>query len=658
MLRDTLRDVSGASQGGQFAFGFFDRFVIRGLNATVLNDGLPDETSDLTGIPHSLTGVERVEVLKGPGSALYGSIEPGGTIDLIHARPSSTPAASITEQLGSYGTTTTDLSATGPTAIPNLEWRVDGEYQHTNGYRDLSGEIGEILPALRWRPENHDVQIRFEYHHFDVLPDATGIPFSPPKGTGQPLPVPPDYRYYTPFAKGDQDIVGVTATDAWRVTDYLTVNDQIFFSNRTVDILRNSGGSVTLNGSEYALTSRQLRMQNDDVDNLIYQFEPTWHFETSRIKHTLITGFEAQHVDVHSTRSTADLPNIGNIYNPVVPEQSLADLTFKCDAGHSCYNDNLWARYYGLYLVDQMDVTDALKIRLSGRQNWFTTAGEALVSAPVNPGNVYPCSTSPTGCPFLPGMPVSRYDAPRSWEAGAVYFLQPNLSIFAGSSDGSYPIFNTEEPQTVGQAPESSREYEVGLRYQLPARIALSTSLYQATRQNVFTLNTLPNPSGAGNVDEAAFFDYRVRGWENDITAKLVTNLTILANFTLQSPTIINYPQTPADVGNRVPSVPSVLANLWTSYDFVIPEPVGILRALFGMRYKNAEYADAGQTRIVPGAPLFQAGFEWRKGRYRFTVTVDNILNRTNFLYGAGTGGGAFPGPGRTVNARLSISLY
>jgi len=107
-----------------------------------------------------------------------------------------------------------------------------------------------------------------------------------------------------------------------------------------------------------------------------------------------------------------------------------------------------------------------------------------------------------------------------------------------------------------------------------------------------------------------------------------------------------------------VPSVPSALANLWTSYDFAVPEPVGNLGALFGTRYQNREYADAGQTRIVPGAPLFQAGLEWRKERYRFTITVDNILNRTNFVYGAGTGGGAYPGPGRTVMARFTVGLH
>jgi iron complex outermembrane recepter protein len=653
-LADTLRNVSGVTQGGQFAFGFYDRFVIRGLNATFLNDGLPDTTSDLTGIPHSLTGVERVEILKGPGSALYGSSQPGGTINLVHARPSDTPAASVTEQIDSFATTTTDISATGPTGTPNIDWRVDGRFQDSEGFRGLHSQVGEILPALSWRPENHDVELRFEYRHLELLPDATGIPFSPPKGTGLPLGVPVDFRYYTPFAKADQDIARVFASDAWTVDDFLVVNNRMSFTNRSVDILRDAGGSVNLIGPAYELTNRQLRAQSDNINDLIYQIEPTWRFQIGEMKQTLVSGFEARRVDAQSSRQTADLPNISNIYAPVVPEQALSSLTFKCDSGHSCYNDDLWARLYGLYLIDQIQVTDALKLRISGRQNWFTTAGEARALLPVNSGNVYPCPSNPTGCPFLPGVPVSRFDAPFSWDAGAVYFLQPHLSVFAGYSNSSYPIFNTEEPQTVGQAPEHGTQYEAGIRYEIPSKLTISTALYQATRENVFILNTVPNPSGPGNVDQTTFFNYRVKGWETDITVRPTERWTIIANLALQNPTITTYPQTPADVGNLVPSVPTVLANLWTTYDLMVSEPVGVLRASFGARYRDREYADAGETRLVPGAPLFDAGLERVKDRYVFKIGINNIFDRQNFLYADGTGGGAFPGPGRMAYVRLS----
>jgi outer membrane receptor for monomeric catechols len=185
--------------------------------------------------------------------------------------------------------------------------------------------------------------------------------------------------------------------------------------------------------------------------------------------------------------------------------------------------------------------------------------------------------------------------------------------------------------------------------------LTISTALYQASRENVFVLNTVPNPSGPGNVDQAAFFNYRVKGWETDITVKPTEKWTITGNLALQSPTITSYPQTPVDVGNFVPSVPTVLANLWTTYDILVNEPVGLLRASFGARYRNREYADAGETRLVPGAPLFDAGLERIKDQYVFKIGINNIFDRQNFLYADGTGGGAYPGPGRTAYARLTV---
>lgn len=659
MLDETLRNVSGVGQGGQFAFGFYDRIFIRGFDANFLSDGLPDSTSDLTGIPHTLTGVQRVEVLKGPGSALYGSSEPGGTINLVHFLPSSIPSAAISEQLGSFGTTTTDVAATGPTTLANLDWRVDGRFESSAGFRGQGDQIGEVLPALRWRPPDHDAVLRFEYRHLDLTPDAAGIPFSPPKGAGLPLPVPTNFTYYTPFARGDQQIARVFASDAWSLSDLLTINTKTSFTNRTIDILRNAGGTVSLLGANYGLINRQLREQNDNIDDLIFQVEPTWHFLTGSVGHVLITGAEARKIDVSTTRQTADLPNIANIFDPIVPEQNIGQLTFQCDAGHSCYNDELWARYYGLYLIDQIDLSPAWKLRLSAREDWFTTAGEAVTASPTNPGNVYPCPSNPAGCPFLPGIPVVRNDAPFSWDAGTVYYLRPSLSVFTGYANSAYPIFNTEEPQTVAQAPEHGTMVEGGVRYQWDSMLTVTSAVFQGTRQNVYVLNTVPNPNGPGNIDQAAFFSYRVTGWETDLTAVPNERWIINANLTVQNPRITDYPQTPADVGNFVPSIPSVLANAWITYavpppqDLFLPPSVGPLRASFGVRYRNVEYADAGMTRIVPGVPLYDAGLEQTIGNVTWRLGVNNILNQAYYVYAAGTGGGAFPGPGRTAYLRI-----
>lgn len=101
-LQGTVRNASGIIQGGTDGFGFADRFQIRGLEARIYNDGFSDG-DERNGIPHSLNGVERVEVLEGPRSSLFGSGPPGGTVNLVHYTPSPNFAAGALLQTGSFG---------------------------------------------------------------------------------------------------------------------------------------------------------------------------------------------------------------------------------------------------------------------------------------------------------------------------------------------------------------------------------------------------------------------------------------------------------------------------------------------------------------------------------------------------------------------------
>ena len=657
-LTDVLRDVSGLSQGGQFAFGFFDRVVSRGLNVTYLDDDLPDGTSDLTGVTHTLTGVQRVEVLKGPGSALFGDSEEGGVINLVHYRPSDTFGAGASEQVGSFATSTTDVYVTGPTGLKDVDYRIDGEYQRSDGFRGQSSRIGEFLGDLSWRPEHHEVEFRFEYHRFENTPDATGIPFSPPAGAGKPAPVDVEDRDYTPYAFADQDEERIFLSDSWTVNDHLTVNLRSAYTLRDVDLERNAGGTVRLTGGLYALTGRQLRRQSDTTGDLNLQAEPVWRFDTGPVHHTLLTGFELRRIDGDTKRATADLPNIANILVPVVNDGSPGALAFKCDAGHSCADADLTARFYSVYAVDQIDLTRALKLRLSVREDVFDTAVGARALLPVNGGQERPC-TPPTAlaCPLTPGQPVSRDDSLVSYDVGAVYAVSQLLSVFAGYSDAAYPIFNTEEPESVGQTPERGRQAEFGLRGRAGSWLSASSSLFRATRSNVFTFLVEPNPNGPGNVDVAQAFSYRVEGWETDLNLRPLPAWNVIANLTVQAPRITRYLQAPADIGHGVPSVPSLLANLFTTYDLHLADPVPDVQLAFGARYKNHEFSDANETRQVPGVPLFDLALNLPLARYTVSVGVQNVLDRRNFLYGDGTGGGALPGAGRTAYLRLAARI-
>ena len=252
---------------------------------------------------------------------------------------------------------------------------------------------------------------------------------------------------------------------------------------------------------------------------------------------------------------------------------------------------------------------------------------------------------------------MTRDDSVVSYDVGAVYILSPALSVFTGYSDAAYPIFNTEEPESVGQTPERGQQAEVGLRLRAGSWISGSTSLFRATRENVFNLLVQPNPSGPGNVDVVQVFSYRVEGWESDLDLRPLPAWNVIANLTVQAPRITRYPQGPIDVGHGVPSVPSVLANLFTTYDLARVGPLPDVQLALGVRYKNHEFADANETRLVPGVPLFDVALNLPLARYSVSVGVQNLADRRNFLYGDGTGGGALPGPGRTAYLRLAARL-
>lgn len=137
MLRQGVENASGVNVGGPDSKGFFDHFMIRGLQAQVYNDGFSDG-DQVNGVSHSLNGVKRIEILEGPGSALFGSGPPGGTINIVHYTPSSTFHFGGDIQSGSFGTVSNSAYVTGPTGVAGLSYRVDASASRSDGFRDLS----------------------------------------------------------------------------------------------------------------------------------------------------------------------------------------------------------------------------------------------------------------------------------------------------------------------------------------------------------------------------------------------------------------------------------------------------------------------------------------------------------------------------------------
>lgn len=611
-LLNAVRDVSGVNIGGPSSYGFFDRFLIRGLDARIFSDGFTDGDQS-NGFPHSLNGVDHIEVLKGPGSALLGSGPPGGTINIVHRSPTATPAYGFDFQTGAFGAWSANASAGGPVGGAGVSYALDALAQHADGFRSLASGDYELRPVLGWTTGAHAMQFSVDARYLERTPDSYGIIYY--KGT--PLAIRNDTKYATPFADGNQGMGRVTFGDAWAVSPVLTITDRLSYLHRNVQILRNSGGTVT----DTSFTARQLRRQYDRDDDVNYEFEPVWRFRTGSVSHTLLTGAQVEWQGIDDDRATADLPNITNIFAPVIPETSTNGLSFLRDTKHSGMVDNLAATFGGAYATDQIDVTSRFKVRASVRQDWWS---EGLTPQVLVAGRL-----QPNGQLFQPGVTYTRHDTPLSWSGGALYEIRPELSAFAGVARSALTNFNSEATQTGIYAPETALSYEAGLKLTAwNTRITLTSSLFDVTRDNVFT-----------EVNNVVFFNNQeTHGGELDLELKPVAQWSILANATVQRAVLTQEPSQPASTGNRPVGVPASILNLWSSYDFAIGSARGF-RIGAGVSYNDKTYGNTQNTNAIPASTVIDAVLSYDHPSWGAMFGVQNVADATWYVTALGAGG-------------------
>jgi iron complex outermembrane recepter protein len=625
-LKDSIRNSSGIIQGGSDGFGFGDRFQIRGLEARIYNDGFSDG-DERNGIPHSLNGVERVEILEGPGSALFGSGPPGGTINVVHFAPASSRSVGGTFQTGSFGLVSGNGYVTGATGVHGLDYRIDGLAQHEDGFRSLTSADYELRPAISWTAGKHISTFIIDARELRATPDPAGLIYlngTPITGVSQ------EAKYSTPFSYGDQSLVRSTLSDVWPASSHVTVTNRFSYMYRNLPILRNGdGGTVT----GIVFSGRQLRRQHDVLNDFDFESESLWTFKTGKIRHTLLTGFEAQHQGVVANRATADLPNITNIFDPVVPETSPAGLLFLQDAKHSGFLDRLTANYFGLYATDQIDVTSRLKVRVGGRQDWWDTRLAPQVFVPgrilvgnqlIEPPNIY-----------------TRDDTPFSWNAGAVYRILPGVSPFFGVAHSNLVNFSSEATQNGVQAPESGMQYEAGVKAaSFNNHLMFTVAGFDVKRNNVFTL--------VGDVP--VFNDQKTQGGEGNVQMLVGSRWNISANVTGMHAWLTDNPSNPAATGKRPVGVPQHIVNLWTTYDLKIASVPGF-RVGFGLANRDRMYGDLLNTKSIQSYTTLDMVLSYTGRQWDATVGLRNLTDTRWFV--AANGAGGFVGDPRSVFVTL-----
>ena len=604
-IGEALRNV-GVVGGGTFAQS--DRLILRGSGTTnILTDGLRNYFvgyRDLINIGN----VERIEVLRGPASVLYGQGSLSGTINLVTKQPLINPFYAASFSVGSYDTYQGTLDLSGPlTTDKSVLYRLNGSYLNSDGFVDFySQQRSQIAGALAWNI-GRNTKLTFNTSYADFSRSATyqGIPAL---GTlfSNPLGKLPRTRFLGEPGKEDQD------TEDTRLSYKLEhrFNENWSLENAFQAIFTKYSNELKTFPLGLLADNRTLRRDAftnpGGLNYYIYDLDThvAGRFKTGSIEHQVVFGTEYAWNQLYGVQNRYNFSSI-DIFNPVYGNTTLGKLISSNGSGLKV--DNL-----GVYAQDLIALSENLKIVLGGRYDWTSQTNYTAFD--------------------LFGSPSSNSSASEAFSPrlGIVYQPIKPLSLYASYSRS----FTPQTSRTVNNElfkPDRGTQYEVGVKADLLGdKLSANLALFQLTESNVPTVD-LNNPDYSIPVGEV-----NTQGVELFVTGEILPGWNVIASYAYADPRITKDNSSPSPVGKAQTGVPLNQASLWTTYTI----PQGNLQGLgggIGVFYVGDRFIDTANTLKVPSYVRTDAALFYRRGKFDATLNFENLFDLAYFESGTNT---------------------
>ncbi|MBS0617886.1 MAG: TonB-dependent siderophore receptor [Spirochaetes bacterium] len=616
-MNSMVKNVSGVNQQLGGGYGFADSYTIRGLNMRFLRDGFADGAA-FNGYMRTMSDVESIEVLKGPGSALYGRNEPGGAINITTKKPHEKFAASVDGLTGFWNTYRIAADVNAPLVNDKLLTRTIASQYSTDGYRGLARRITEILPTVTWKfNDKHSLTLDYDFRDIKTRPDNYGILFDATNGLSAGSPT---RTFYSPFNTAQQTVNRISTFYEGRFNEHFRLRSTLIYDNRSIYMIRNGSGSANTTSSIGNVTNRDAREQRDAVDSILHQNEAVFKFKTADFQHTVLTGLEFEYIRLGSVRNSySPLPAV-SLAQPAPSETSLSNYPKTLS-----FDRNVQMMTSSIYAQEQVAFNNYLKARAGVRLDHVEASDAGYGSQP----NVTGASQRT--------IQMSRDLV--SWQSGLLYQPWQPVSFYTGYSEGRYVALNTEAAYMYTE-PETSSQAEVGNKLSFFGdRFQTNLALFRTTRANYAYTDT------SGNVNFVGGKRY-TRGIELDISGTPLAGLWVIFNSALMDSEIAN--ETTGTGINTVnlsgltpQNIPQYAGSLWATYEI----QAGFFKGLGfggGPSYKSGVYADAKNLLRVPGYIIADAVLFYKRHHWQVQVNFKNITNE--IYYTTPTFSGALPG--------------
>ena len=621
-------------------YGVYQYFTFRGFRENVqMVDGIRNEGNRVT---TQLANVERVEVLKGPASVLYGTGALGGTVNIVLKKPGPDPAYDASLAVGRWDTYRGTFGAGGRLS-DTVFYRFDTAGESATNYRQDPSRRLNVTPSLTWRASNSaQLNVRYFVDRNRVSGDS-GIPLVPLEGgfvpsaergiIGDPLTraisgddgasipnVPPYSRYNTPQDFGraaDQNLrLGYSQVLGGNVVfrdtlGYRRFDDEYFVA----EFLDVTPPSQVNRGFLYFFHHRR---------SLVNQAELSARFTTG-IEHEVLAGWDYQHYPNRTDRRGGANFNTApiDLFNPV---ETHVDVDL--DAFPFTRLDYQTSRSSGLFLQDTLTLAPALRLVVGGR---FDNFRRRTHRNPVEGG------VESEG-------PVDEGDFQDfNHRVGLVYQTTPTLDLYLQNSTSFQPQYVVNVDGTPLD-PEYGVQYEAGQRVRLNGeRLQLSTAVFQIEKRN------LTRSLGAGIYEQIGRL--RARGFEAELKGYVTPDWLLDLGYGFTAASFLDYTTSRGAVlsGNTPRRSPRHTVTLSTSYLW----PNGLSVVGTG-RYISSQFLNDFESVAFHGYERFSLGASYTRGRVQYAL---NLTNVTNTAYWQSSLGSRQLYPGEPFNVMATVRV-
>ncbi len=625
-LTQATQYVAGVYSGTFGADTRIDYFILRGFVASdygLYRDGLQLLNYGFGAFKVETFGMERIEVLRGPAAVLFGAGTPGGLINQVSKRPPLDPLHYVEVGGGSFGQKYAAFDVGGPVdASGHWYYRLTGIGR--NGGTQVDGAPDDrvyIAPSFTYKPDGatkltvltsyqHDntaVTSNFLPYYGTVRPNVSGLRIQRSLNVG-------DAGFNT--YRRDQAFAGYEFEHAfdetWTFRQNLRYSFSESFQNSYIGQLGYSDPAQTRLARYQFLTSSKIGLFQ--VDN-----QAEARFSDGLFRHDLLIGLDYKNFQLHDNQGT----NFAAGYS--VPDLSIIAPVYGPAAGRPLpYLVNADSfQQLGLYVQDQIKLTDRLSLVLGGRQDFADNRVRDLLFGTGSNG---------------------RSDNAFTYRAAMIYNFDFGLAPYVSYSTSFQPVIGTD---ITGRAfaPETGDQIEAGVKFEPPgAGYFLTLAGFDIHRSNVLTANP------ANTIFQIQLGEVRSTGFEAQLVASLADGLNAVAAFTTYD--LVTVKGTPDQVGRTPVNIPETFTSLFVDYTI----PTGAWRSFGfggGVRYIGRSFADVANTLKVPDYVLFDAQVHYNWENWRIAVNATNIGDR-RFVSSCQSAFSCFYGDARRVVASLS----